>query len=85
MPKFDDVGVYSIYVYGAPREHNPPHFHVKLGNDSICRFEIKDFNQMDNYDFKSKDLKMLEEFWTENQTDLLDYFCYLNPSLCASR
>ena len=52
LPQLSNCG---IYVYGAPREHPPPHFHL-LGPDTDCSVNIASRDVMKGH-YSRKDLK----------------------------
>jgi hypothetical protein len=43
MPVIDEFNGIKITIYYPPREHNPPHFHAKYGNDEAS-YNIVDLN-----------------------------------------
>lgn len=86
MPQFSTEAVagYKIFIYGAPREENPPHFHVVKKNEN-ARFTIRDFVAISPNGIRSKDLRIIKIYWEEHKEMMLEFFCSLNPKLCEPR
>lgn len=87
MPQFRKVEIegFRIFIYGAPNEENPPHFHLVKNGETICRFKIKNFKPLDNCKLRGKKLKEIKKYWRKHKKAMLAYFCKLNPKLCESR
>jgi hypothetical protein len=86
MPQFSTEAVagYKIFIYGAPREENPPHFHLVRKNEN-ARFTIRDFKAISPNGIKGKDLRIIKLYWEEHKAIMLQFFCILNPKLCEPR
>ena len=87
MPRFGtfEIQGHSMYIYGAPREENPPHFHLVKNGETICRYGILDFRNLDNVCVSSKVENDIKWYWSSHKENMLKYFCQINPKLCESQ
>lgn len=87
MPRFGNFETkgHKIYIYGSPREENPPHFHLVKNRDTVCRYGIKDFKNLDGSKVPQNIEKAVNFYWQAHKENMLTYFCQINPKLCESR
>jgi len=48
MPTVIEEGPFRFVIYTRENEFEPPHIHVWIGNENICRLNLNDGRFMDN-------------------------------------